>query len=128
MKEVISWLVRWACRAGTRDICSALATLVGPVQNIFSSRYTISIPLSPSPSKQGRQPCWVACLLVCASGKKITNNLLWVSEWEEGGLEIYLCVIIYRWFGRSPENMKSELKNLISLDSVSGKLSKRLNY
>ena len=24
--------------------------------------------LSPSPSKLGRQPCWVACLLVCVSG------------------------------------------------------------
>jgi hypothetical protein len=31
----LSWLVRWACRAGTRDFCSALATLVGPVQNFF---------------------------------------------------------------------------------------------
>ncbi len=30
-----SWLVRWTCRAGTRDICSALAALVGPVKNIF---------------------------------------------------------------------------------------------
>jgi hypothetical protein len=25
----------WACRAGTRDFCSALAASVGPVQNIF---------------------------------------------------------------------------------------------
>jgi hypothetical protein len=32
------------------------------------SPYTISIPLSPSPSKLGRQPCWAACLLVCVSG------------------------------------------------------------
>jgi hypothetical protein len=30
-----SWLVRWACRAGPIDICSALSALVGPVQNIF---------------------------------------------------------------------------------------------
>ncbi len=29
------WLVRWACRAGTRDFSSALAALIGPVQNIF---------------------------------------------------------------------------------------------
>jgi hypothetical protein len=35
MKGVLSWLVRWACRAGTRDFCSALAVLVGQVQNIF---------------------------------------------------------------------------------------------
>ncbi len=25
MKEVLSWLVHWTCRAGTRDFCSALA-------------------------------------------------------------------------------------------------------
>ncbi len=59
------WLVRWACRAGTRDFCSVLEALVSPVQNIFD---TISVPVSPSPSKLGRQPCWVACLLVCVSG------------------------------------------------------------
>jgi hypothetical protein len=35
MKGVLSWLVRWACRACTRYFCSALAALVGPVQNIF---------------------------------------------------------------------------------------------
>ncbi len=35
MKGVFPWLVRWACRAGTRDFCSALAALVSPVQNIF---------------------------------------------------------------------------------------------
>jgi hypothetical protein len=33
--KVLSWLVRWAYRAGTRGFCSALAALVGPVQNIF---------------------------------------------------------------------------------------------
>jgi hypothetical protein len=33
MKEVLSWLVRWACRAGTRDFCSALTALGGSVQN-----------------------------------------------------------------------------------------------
>ena len=52
--------------------------LVVSVQEIFvlphgcsqcSGRpYTISITLSPSPSKLGRQPCWVSCLLVCVSG------------------------------------------------------------
>jgi hypothetical protein len=35
MKEVLSWLLPWACRADTRDFCSVLAALVGPVQNIF---------------------------------------------------------------------------------------------
>jgi hypothetical protein len=35
MKGVLPWLVHWACHAGTRDFCSALAALVGPVQNNF---------------------------------------------------------------------------------------------
>ncbi len=34
--KVLSWLVRWAYRAGTRGFCSALAALGGPVQNIFN--------------------------------------------------------------------------------------------
>ncbi len=51
-----------SCRK--RDFCPALASLVDPVQNVFSSPLTISMPLSPSPSKLGKQPCWVACLLV----------------------------------------------------------------
>ncbi len=47
-----------------RDLCSALAALVSTVQNIFFHNvyYSISIPFSPSPSKLGRQPGWVACL------------------------------------------------------------------
>jgi hypothetical protein len=36
MKGVLPWLARWAYRAITRYFCSALAALVGPVQNIFS--------------------------------------------------------------------------------------------
>ncbi len=67
MKEVLPWLVRWACCSGTRDFSSALAALVGTVQNIFSSQYSILVPLSKSPSKMGRQPYWVSCLLVCVS-------------------------------------------------------------
>jgi hypothetical protein len=31
MKRVLSWLVRWVCRAGKKDFCSAFAALVGPV-------------------------------------------------------------------------------------------------
>jgi hypothetical protein len=51
MKGVFSWLVPLACCAGKKDFCPALAALVGPVQNIFSSPYTISMHLSPSPSR-----------------------------------------------------------------------------
>ncbi len=61
MKGVLPWLFRCARRAGTSDFCSAMAALFGPVQNIFSSPYTISILLSPSPRKLIRQSCWVAC-------------------------------------------------------------------
>jgi hypothetical protein len=38
MKGVPPWLVRWARRTGTRDVCPALAALVGRDQNIFSHR------------------------------------------------------------------------------------------
>ncbi len=34
----------------------------------FSSPYIISIHLSPSPNKLGRQSCWITCFLVCVSG------------------------------------------------------------
>ncbi len=44
------------------------SALVGPEQIIFVSPYTISIHLTPSPSKLGRQSCRVAGLLICVSG------------------------------------------------------------
>ncbi len=74
MKGVLPWLVRWACRVRTKDLDSALAALVGPVQNIFSSPYTISIPLSPSPSKLGRLSCRVACLLYVSLITKMSTK------------------------------------------------------
>jgi len=52
-------LVCWACRAGTRDFCSALAALAGPVQNIlfFAVRYCNSFvphrPVSWESSRAG---------------------------------------------------------------------------
>ncbi len=69
MKGVLSWLVRWAYRAGTRDFCSALAAVVGPVQNVFflTVYYFNSFVFV---AQQAGQPCWVACLLVCVSGKE----------------------------------------------------------
>jgi hypothetical protein len=50
-----SLMVLWACRAGTRDFCPALAALGGQIKNIFSSPYTISFPLSPSITQQAGQ-------------------------------------------------------------------------
>jgi hypothetical protein len=71
MKGVLSWLVHWACRAEPRDFVlpELEHALVGaPYKIFFSSPYTISIPLSASPNNLGRQPCWVACLVVSVSG------------------------------------------------------------
>jgi hypothetical protein len=63
MKGVFYWLVRWACRAGTGDFCSALAALISPVQNIFFSHgNTISIPLSTSETHTKRQAIQHGCL------------------------------------------------------------------
>jgi hypothetical protein len=75
MKGVLPWLVRRVCPPATRDFGSALAALVSPEQYIFSSPYTISIPLSPSPGKLGKQSCRVVCLLVCVSGMYLC---LWI--------------------------------------------------
>jgi hypothetical protein len=56
MTGVLTWLVRWACRAGTRDFCSALAALVGPVQNI-----SVSLDLDvPVPWTCGLSYSWVS--------------------------------------------------------------------
>jgi hypothetical protein len=68
MKRVLLWVVRWAIQAGTRDFYPAMPALVGPVQNIFSTPYTISIDLSSSPSTLGRQSCRVARLLMRVYG------------------------------------------------------------
>jgi hypothetical protein len=54
MKAAYLWLVRWACRAGTRDFCSALAALVGSVLNIFflTIRYFNSFfPIAQQPGQ-----------------------------------------------------------------------------
>ncbi len=52
LRGVFSWLVRWACRAITRDFCSALAALDGPVPNIFflAVHYFNSFAPSPRPA------------------------------------------------------------------------------
>ncbi len=56
MKGALPWLVRWACRAGTRDFCLALGALVGPEQKyFFPSPHNIAIHLSLSIAQQARQ-------------------------------------------------------------------------
>ncbi len=41
----------------------------------FYSFFIVSVHLSPSPRKLGRQSCWVACLLICISGI-LTENVI----------------------------------------------------
>ncbi len=70
MKGVLPWLVRWARHYGKRDFYPALAALVSPVQNIFSSPYTFSIYVFTSPSHLGRQSCRAELSLnVCLWGR-----------------------------------------------------------
>jgi hypothetical protein len=74
MKEDLPCLIRWACRASTRYFLFCLgcsSRLVGQYKILFFPQYghySISIPLSPSPSKLDMQLWWVATLLVCVSG------------------------------------------------------------
>jgi hypothetical protein len=69
MRGVLPWLVRWACFAGTRDLCSALAALIGLVQNIFFLTvhfFNFFVPIAQQASQAavlGR-----LSLIVCVSG------------------------------------------------------------
>jgi hypothetical protein len=66
MKGVLLWLIRWTRRAGTRDFCPALESLVSLGQNtIFLPAHFFQFISLHSPcSNLGRQSCWVACLCV----------------------------------------------------------------
>jgi hypothetical protein len=49
------WLVRWACRSGTRDFYSALAALVGPEKlHYFHSFAPIAKPAYSKAAALGR--------------------------------------------------------------------------
>jgi hypothetical protein len=56
MKGDLPWLVSWACRAGSRDFCFALAALVGPVQKIFPrlALFQLLCPHRPASSAGSR--------------------------------------------------------------------------
>jgi hypothetical protein len=75
MKVVPPWLV------GTRDFYPALAALVNPPGPIFfSSPYTISIYMPPSPSNLGRQSCRAACFGMYVSDWNCHTERLHVKE------------------------------------------------
>jgi hypothetical protein len=54
MKGVLPWLFRWACRAGSRDFCPALAALVSLVQNIFFLAVHYFTSFVPIPKQAGQ--------------------------------------------------------------------------
>jgi hypothetical protein len=78
MKGVLPWLVRWACRAAQGIFLFCLGcSCLGTKQNTFFLvvHYFISFVPIAQP-KLGRQPCWVACLLICVSGSYIVYIVL----------------------------------------------------
>jgi|688.fasta_scaffold329747_1 hypothetical protein len=54
MQGLLPWLVRWACRAGTRDFCPSKTALVGPVQNIFFLAVHYFNPFGPIGQQAGQ--------------------------------------------------------------------------
>ncbi len=77
--RVPPWLVRWARRAVIRDVCFALAALVGPVQPNFFLTVHYFNSCVPIAQQAGQQSCLVACLLllVSVSGYLSQANLTW---------------------------------------------------
>ncbi len=87
-ESVLSWLVRWARLAGTRDFHPALAVLVSPVQNFFLQPYVhfcnIWMFVSPSPSKLGWQS-WM-----CVSKAHINwNRVHSADKSSQGRIKIF---------------------------------------
>ncbi len=78
--QMKGWFVGIVIRVQEMVVFDALAALLFQYKIFFLLLYTISINFSPSPSKLGRQMCWVTCLLVCVYGPD--NSRL---EVERGG-------------------------------------------
>ncbi len=65
MKGVLSWSVGLSLCAGTSDFCPALVAVTSPVQNMFSSQYTIfHFDCKHCPASWAGIACWVTCLCV----------------------------------------------------------------
>ncbi len=72
IKEVLSWLVRRAYRAVTAGFCSALAALVGPVQNIFF----LAVQYFDSFIQQTRQAALLGHLSVICNDANVKSKKL----------------------------------------------------
>jgi hypothetical protein len=104
MKEILPWLVRWACRAGTRDFCSALGRSGRPSINNFSSPYGNSICLSPY-----RLASWQAVVL----GRLSLIMCLWPLHRKRKYIERYPGCILPSYYSSSKKDFQ------ISFDACS---------
>jgi hypothetical protein len=122
MKGVLPWLDSLGYRrAFTRDFGPALAALVGKVQNIFSSPYTISIHLSPSPSKLDTGQTVVL-------GRLSLSTYLWSSPpnpYVVVTCEEWCCYSRRGWFVLAPirTRAQSHEENCISFGKISSNVS-----
>ncbi len=56
MTGILPWLVRWTCRSGTIDFCTASASIVSMVQNIIFFTihfFTLLVPIAQQPGQAG---------------------------------------------------------------------------
>ncbi len=59
------------------------------------------MPLSPSHSNLGRQPCWVACLLACVSSQvSLYDREYWMTYRGNCFLSVFLCAPVELTDGR----------------------------
>jgi hypothetical protein len=77
MVGALPWLlVGLVCSASTRKLCSALAALLGPVQNNIYLTVHYFNSFVPSAQQAGQAAvCWVACLLGCVSGYRAERRV-----------------------------------------------------
>jgi hypothetical protein len=81
MKGARSWLVLWACRADTRDFCSALTALVAAHYNIFCPQPTLFQFLCPHRQLPGQ---------TAVLGHLSLSVCLWLHQAEKEAARIEL--------------------------------------
>ncbi len=120
MKRGFSWLVLWACSAGTRDFFPALRTCSNwlSIKIKFSSLYTISFRMSPLPSKLGIQSCHVAYLWSCLflTPRPLKKGF----SASPRRLRMFLLQILASWNLMEVEEMKT--KSLRRLYPITGEI------
>ena len=95
MKGVLPWLVRWACRAGTRDFCSALADLVGPLNPPPPTVHNLDsfVPCIAQQAEQARlgrlSMChWFSHCPPMLFGRHVENSRVQIWAFEEKNAKV----------------------------------------